>query len=98
MTRTELFNVTKIVGALFAVLILFGVLVTACGGKAQEPFKDAAVRNRNGSAADVLTMPDGFSNVAAKCEGPNRVYVIFKGDHTYGGIAAVKDDPRCKGS
>lgn len=41
-------------------------------------------------------MPDGFSNWASKCDGPNRVYTIYHGDQKYGSIAVVPNDPRCK--
>jgi hypothetical protein len=80
-------------------LIMLMVMVLAlsgCMGKATEPFKDAPEGNRNTGPADTLTMPDGFSNVASKCDGPNRVYVLFKGDKPYGSIAVVPNDPRCK--
>lgn len=40
-------------------------------------------------------MPDGFSNLASKCDGPNRVYVIFHNDSAYGAVAVVANDPRC---
>jgi hypothetical protein len=68
--------------------------VAGCA-KFSEPYKDAPRGSTNSAPADVITMPDGFSNVASKCEGPNRVYVVFKGDKTYGSIDVVKDDPRC---
>ncbi len=69
--------------------------VSGCGMKAAEPFKDAPRGASNTAPADTITMPDGFSNVASKCDGPNRVYVIFKGDRAYGSIAVVANDPRC---
>ncbi|MFG1872188.1 hypothetical protein [Micromonospora arborensis] len=77
-----------------------GVTLTAvlsgCGGKFTEPFKDAPrSKNINSAPADTVTMPDGFSNVATKCEGPNRVYVVYHGDKPYGSIAVVANDPRC---
>lgn len=79
-------------------LILAGVLVLAgCGDKATEQFKDAERGSTNDSPADTITFPDGFSNVSSKCDGPNRVYVVFKGDNPYGSVDVVKDDPRCTG-
>lgn len=80
---------------LFIVMILAGGLAS-CGSKGVEQFKDAPVGDRNTSKADLITYPDGFSNVAAKCDGPNRVYVIFKADATYGSLAVAPNDPRCK--
>jgi hypothetical protein len=78
---------------------LLGLLATAAllGGcsKKLEPFRDAPRAATNTSPADVITMPDGFSNVAAKCDGPNRVYVVFHGDSAYGTVAVAPNDPRC---
>jgi hypothetical protein len=87
---------TKIVLTSAAVILATGGLVS-CSVKGNEPFKDAHVSSRNNSAAEVGTMPDGFSNWATKCDYGNRVYVIFKKDHTYGSIAVVAQDPTCKG-
>lgn len=67
----------------------------SCDNKITEPFNDAPRGRSVDGPADVIPMPDGFSNVAAKCDGPNRVYVVFKGDNTYGSVTVVKDDPRC---
>lgn len=83
----------------FAVIMLTAVAVlSACGvgGKANEPFQDADISDRNDAPAHVGTMPDGFSNWAAKCDGQNMVYVIFKKDSTYGSLAVVANDPRCR--
>lgn len=73
------------------------VALSGCTGKVSEPFKDAPRGATNSGPADTITMPDGFSNVAAKCDGTNRVYVVFHGDNPYGDIAVVANDPRCKG-
>lgn len=72
------------------------MILAGCGAKKQtEQFKDAARGSTNSAAADIIEMPDGWANVAAKCDGPNRVYVIFHNDGAYGAVAVVKDDPRC---
>lgn len=82
---------------LFIVICVgLGGVLTSCGSKGVEQFKDAPVGQRNTGKADLITFPDGFSNVAAKCDGPNRVYVIFKGDNVYGSIAVAPNDPQCK--
>jgi hypothetical protein len=79
--------------------VLLGLLTIAAllGGcsKAVERFQDAPRAATNTSPADVITMPDGFSNVAAKCDGPNRVYVVFHSDSAYGSVAVAPNDPRC---
>lgn len=79
-----------------AVLGVASVLALSGCGKAMEPYQDADIQSRNTSPAIVGTMPDGFSNFASKCDGPNRVYVIFKGDNPYGSLHVVANDPRCK--
>ncbi len=78
------------------IVLLTGSL-TGCGwDKYNEPYRDAPRGATNDKPADVLTMPDGFSNIATKCDGSNRVYVIYKGDERYGSISVVPNDPRCK--
>jgi hypothetical protein len=69
--------------------------LASCTSKATEPFKDAPRAATNSQPADVITMPDGFNNIAAKCDGPNRVYTTYHGDSAYGAIAVVPGDPRC---
>jgi len=78
-----------------AVAAIAALSLTGCAGKASEPFKDAPEGQRNNSAADTMTFPDGFSNVATKCDHGNRVYVAFKGDKPYGALAVVPNDPSC---
>jgi len=73
------------------------VLAVGLGGcaKASEPFQDAERGSTNDSPADTITFPDGFSNVATKCDHGNRVYVLFKSDLAYGSVAVVPGDPSC---
>lgn len=81
-----------------AVATLAALTLTGCGSsKLTEPFQDAPRGETNNGSADVMTFPDGFSNVATKCDGPNRVYVLFKGDAVYGSVAVAPNDPRCTG-
>jgi hypothetical protein len=41
-------------------------------------------------------MPDGFNNLATKCDHGQRIYVSYHGDGSYGfGFAAP--DPACAG-
>jgi hypothetical protein len=77
--------------------LVAGLTLSGCSSKSLEPFQDAPRAGTNSAPADVVTMPDGFSNVATKCDGPNRVYVVFHGDSTYGALAVVPNDPRCAG-
>jgi hypothetical protein len=84
---------------LTAAAVVLGVLILGTAGcsmdKYTEPFKDAPRGTTNNGPADIGTMPDGFSNWATKCDGPNRVYVVYHGDSTYGSISVVPNDPRC---
>lgn len=77
-----------------AVIVL---LVVGCGDKYTQPYQDAPrTGNKNEVAADIITNPDGFSNVATKCDHGNRLYVIYHGDGGYGSIAVVANDLTCK--
>lgn len=79
-------------GTLMALAISLG----ACSGKASEPFKDADRGATNTAPADTINMPDGFSNVATKCDHGNRVYVAFHNNSPYAAITVVPQDPTCK--
>ena len=87
-TRTRIALVAA--GASVGLLALSG-----CADKYTEPFKDAPRSGTNNSPAEIITQPDGFGNVASKCDGPNRVYSVYHGNAKYGSIAVVANDPRC---
>lgn len=77
-----------------ACAMLFG----ACGwsvDKATEQYRDAGRGETNNGKADIVTFPDGFSNVATKCDHGNRVYVAFKGDENRAALSVVAGDPTC---
>jgi hypothetical protein len=74
--------------------MLAALLLTGCS-KMSEPFKDAERGKTNDDPADTITFPDGFSNVATKCDHGNRVYVIFKQDKPYGSLAVVPNAEGC---
>lgn len=80
------------------------VSLTACGS---EWGNDAPVSNaESGNAkdtipAEIYNMPDGFSNVATKCDKyGNRMYTIYHGSNLnsspYGAISVLPNDPSCK--
>ncbi len=81
----------KIILAATAAVLLS---VSACGNYT-EPYKDADRGNVDKSPGDILLMPNGFSNVAVKCDGSTRVYTIYHGDNAYGAVAAVPNSPEC---
>jgi outer membrane murein-binding lipoprotein Lpp len=88
---------TLVILAVLAV-VTAALTLAGCSNKSQEQYRDAGIAHRNDGKADVMTFPDGFSNVAAKCDGPNRVYVAFKGDANRAAIAVSPNDPQCAGT
>lgn len=93
---------TRRLAALVGAVALGGLaLVTtlgACSNKSQQVYNDAPrTAVQNGAPATVGNMPDGFSNWARKCDGPDMVYVLYHGDGAYGGISVALNDPRCAG-
>lgn len=86
-----------LLGVAAAGLVAVGAVGCEAGEKLSEPYRDAPRSSyHNSGPADVITMPDGFSNIATKCDRGTRVYVVFKGDNLYGAITAVPNDPTCK--
>jgi hypothetical protein len=75
--------------------VLLTASLAGCS-KFTEPFKDAPRSGvDNGQPADLIRMPDGFSNAATKCDHGNRIYVSYHGDSAYAAIAVVPADPTC---
>lgn len=87
---------TRIVAA--GTCMAVGLLLSGCGGdKANEQYQDAPRSGLDNGTALVITMPDGFNNVATKCiQGTGiRVAVVFHNDSSYGSVSMVAD-PTCK--
>jgi hypothetical protein len=74
--------------------------ISACnfpGNKVTEPWNDAPISHKDDGPAVVYSMPDGFGNVAAKCDGyGHRIFTLYHADGTYGGVSVVAD-PACAG-
>ncbi|TDD95823.1 hypothetical protein [Actinomadura rubrisoli] len=90
----------RIERTMLAATFLIGAILLGTAGcsKYMEPFKDAPRSGvDNGAPADLIRMPDGFSNAATKCDHGNRVYVAYHGDSAYAAIAVVPADPTCGG-
>jgi hypothetical protein len=88
--------VTKRRLAIAAAVVFLAVGLTGCSEKAREPFHDAdRGKQTNDSPADVIEMPDGFNNLATKCDNGNRIYVTFHGDSPYGSVAVVPNAEGC---
>jgi hypothetical protein len=76
-----------------AAVLAVGLSVGGCS-KFNEQFKDAPRSGvDNGEPADLIRMPDGFSNAATKCDHGNRLYIAYHGDDGYASIFAVPQDP-----
>jgi hypothetical protein len=73
------------------------LLIVGCGNKFGQPFKDSPRTTQvNDQPAEIIYMPDGFNNLATKCDHGQRIYVSYHGDSSYGfGFAAP--DPACAG-
>jgi len=72
----------------------FVLLAAGCdlGDKVTQPFQDAPRSGViNKSPADIIEMPDGFNNLATKCDHGKRIYVSYHGDSAYGFGFAVED-------
>lgn len=68
----------------------------SCDSKYTEPFKDAPRSGvDNEQPMDVIEMSDGFSNLGFKCIGKDGIYDAYHGDHPYGAIFVVPNDPNC---
>lgn len=77
-----------------AVVIGLTIGASACGEI--EEYQDAPIGDRNTGSADIMDFPDGFSNVAAKCDGTTRVYSSTNGGNSTGRALAVSpNDPKC---
>lgn len=78
--------------------VVVGATATGCGlfsGKTFKPFNDAARGAEHTEPAEIVVMPDGFSNLATKCgPGGMRYTVAFHYDANYAAIA-VTADPAC---
>lgn len=85
--------------ALIAGAVVLAGSLTACdlSDKISEPFKDAPRSSKSYEGpADVITMPDGFSNAATKCIAPGVRYTsAYHGDAPYGAISVILD-PACR--
>lgn len=87
----------RVIVVAFVMVVVAGVVLAACGAN----HSDSGTSDRNFGPARVLAFPDGFRNVAAKCDGPNMVYSGSRGqssDHVSSGVAVVPNDQRCPGS
>lgn len=86
---------TRVAG--MAVAGVLGMTALTGCAKFTEPFNDADISQKNDDPAEVYSFPDGFSNVASKCdEHGNRIFVVYHSDSPYGSVDVVPNDPSCK--
>ncbi len=75
---------------------VLGLSLTGCAS-VTERFNDAPISVKDDSPAEVYSMPDGFANVASKCDRHgNRMYTTRESDAGAGKTVAVIPDPSCK--
>lgn len=81
----------RIVSAVIGASVV--MLATGCSSMT-ESYNDAPISRKIDTPAEVYSMPDGFANVASKCDlHGNRIYST----RTDGGesMAVVPNDPSC---
>lgn len=84
-----------------ATIALLSILGLGVLGGCGEDNNDASRGTNDTAPADIIAFPDGFSNVAHKCDGPNMIYSATNGSNqadtksTRAAIAVVANDPRC---
>ena len=86
----------RLIAAGLLLVAMVGSSAASCDTKYTEPFKDAPRSgNDNMQAMNVIDMADGFSNLGFKCVGHDGIYDAYHGDHPYGSIFVVPNDPNC---
>lgn len=74
------------------VAVWAALMMSACGATKQS----TGHGDINTGKADVVAFPQGFRNVAHKCDGKNMVYSASRGvGDNAGSIAVVPNDIRC---
>lgn len=76
---------------------MVGSSAASCNdNKYTEPFKDAPRSGHDdASPMSVIQMSDGFNNIGVKCVIHDGIYTTYHGDHPYGSIFIVPNDPNC---
>jgi hypothetical protein len=87
----------RIIAAVAALALTFGAV--ACSGDSQydATHDDTGYHGRDYRDAEVIIMPDGFPNVATKCDAfseGHRIYVGTRKGET-ASVPMIVDDPSC---
>lgn len=81
--------------AVAAAGVLVVLLASGCA-RITEEWNDAPIERKDDGPAVVYSMPDGFANVATKCDGfGHRIYVTRGAAEGGGKAVAVIADPAC---
>lgn len=89
-------KITRAIAGSLAAGILAMSLTGCLGDKNTEPFRDSPrTAQTNTGPAEVIEMPDGFNNLATKCDNGNRVYVTYHDNGAYGAVAVVPNAKGC---
>lgn len=83
---------SKRVAVAFGATVLGALALTGCGDPAGSAPRGEVVEGEG----RIITFPQGYGNVAAKCDGPNMVYVAEDDDHASSTVSVVPNDARCK--
>ena len=78
-----------------AAIALVALALVGCSGD-RKGLGDSPISKRDDSGADIINMPDGYPNIATKCnpfEPGTRIYVVT---HSKSDVQPViVDDPAC---
>lgn len=89
-------------GAVISAAVLSIAWLSGCGSERDQ--NSEIKPQRDVGPAEVINFPQGFRNVAHKCDGPNMVYVTSRGDVSSSGshgselpssVYVIANDPRC---
>ncbi len=81
-----------------AAVVLVGVGATAgaCNAEGTGDAPVEPVQQQNNAPAHIINMPNGFPNIAFKCDGKVGIYVVTHSKNDVQPVI-VQNDPRCAG-
>jgi hypothetical protein len=84
--------------AFIAAMLISVAFVAGCdeSSKVSQPFNDAPVERVDDGEATIVSMPDGFNNLAFKCVGNTLFATTYHGDSPYGSVTVIDSSSLCK--